>query len=116
MCASIQARRCRLTPCSTMTGPSLTSQSAKRSTRIGSPWRVWVSGGRGEEQLQRSESDATAALRSEVAERGVERVLQYEKEHGRWPLEMPPNNPGFDVESRTEPGRPPTRLIEVKSL
>lgn len=31
-------------------------------------------------------------------------------------MEMPPNNPGFDVESRAAPGRPPARLIEVKSL
>jgi hypothetical protein len=84
--------------------------------RAETPWRVWVSGSRGRQQQERSESEATAALRAEVSRRGVERVLQYEKDHGRWALEMPPNNPGFDVESRREPGRPPTRLIEVKSL
>jgi hypothetical protein len=80
------------------------------------PWRVWVSGQRGAKQEERSESEATAGLRSEVASKGVERVLHYEKEHGRSAEEMPPNNPGFDVESRSGPGRPVTRRIEVKSL
>jgi hypothetical protein len=80
------------------------------------PWRVWVSGRQGEQQQERSQSEATTELRAEVSRRGVERVLQYEADHGRSAKEMAANNPGFDVESRPAPGRPPARLIEVKSL
>lgn len=78
------------------------------------PWRVWVSGRRGRHQQERSE--AAKELQLKVSRRGVERVLQYETEHGRLAAEMPVNHPGFDVESRAAPGRQPIRLIEVKGL
>ncbi|MGH2749606.1 MAG: hypothetical protein ACRDK3_01830 [Actinomycetota bacterium] len=66
--------------------------------------------------MQGSGLKATTRLRAEIARKGDERVLQYKKEHRRSAKEMPPHNPGFDVESRTAPGRPPIRLIEVKGL
>jgi hypothetical protein len=75
-----------------------------------------VSGTHGDRQDRLEESAAATEVRAEVSRRGVELVLRYEEEHGRWAQEMPPGNPGYDIESRGEPGRPPTRLIEVKAL
>lgn len=56
----------------------------------------------------------TIQKRTEVAQAGVEFVLVYEREVGREPIEMLPNHPGYDVESRDETGEL-VRLIEVKS-
>ena len=53
---------------------------------------------------------------SAVDHAGLDKVLQYERSHGRIPTEMSHSHPGYDVESR-ENGQPdPVRLIEVKSL
>ncbi|MDQ3672729.1 MAG: DUF3883 domain-containing protein [Actinomycetota bacterium] len=80
------------------------------------PWRVWVSGRSGTAQDARAANPSNAGIRDKVSQRAVERTLQYESNQGRDPIEMPPNNPGFDVKSGPGKGRPPTRLIEVKGL
>jgi hypothetical protein len=49
----------------------------------------------------------------EVERAGVAAVMEYERAHGREPEEMPPLNPGFDVQSVDEDER--VRLIEVKA-
>jgi hypothetical protein len=53
--------------------------------------------------------------RDELASRGVERVVAYEKDQGRHPEIMPPLNKGFDVKSKDGDGNV-IRLIEVKSI
>ncbi len=53
--------------------------------------------------------------RSEVGQKGVDRVMRFEEEHGRAPKEMPPRHEGYDVESNNEDGNV-ERIIEVKSL
>ena len=55
--------------------------------------------------------------RTKVAELGVEKVMQHEREEGRIPKDMEKvqvHHPGYDVESRTKDGE--IRYIEVKSL
>lgn len=56
-----------------------------------------------------------AACRSRLDRAGVNRVLDHERRAGRRPVEMPPNHPGYDVESRDDSGMV-ERYIEVKSL
>lgn len=85
-------------------------------TQPEAPWRIWVSGRRGAHQERVATSEGTKRLREDVATRGVERVLQYEREHGRVAAEMGTNNEGYDVESSNGPQRPVVRRIEVKSL
>jgi hypothetical protein len=53
--------------------------------------------------------------RNELGQIGVERVLEFERRAGRFPEEMPPLNPGFDVRSKNAAGAV-QRHIEVKSL
>jgi hypothetical protein len=53
--------------------------------------------------------------RNELGQIGVEKVLEFEKCAGRFPEEMPPLNPGFDVRSLNLAGAV-ERYIEVKSL
>jgi hypothetical protein len=106
--------------------PSLRRGRARRTTprrepkpRTGvetTPWRTWVSGGKGAEADAREEHPERVAARRKVEEAGVARVIQYERDHGREATPMPPNNRGFDLESRKGPGRPVLREIEVKSL
>ena len=52
----------------------------------------------------------------EVEEAGVRRVKWSEEAEGRIVLVMPPNNPGYDMESRALEGGDVERYIEVKSL
>jgi hypothetical protein len=55
--------------------------------------------------------------RTAVAEHGVERVMQYEREQGRVPKDMDKiqvHHPGYDIESKNSDGT--IRYIEVKSL
>lgn len=47
---------------------------------------------------------------------GVERVKQYERRQGRNPKEMPPNHPGYDIESFDSALKNVVRYIEVKAL
>lgn len=69
-----------------------------------------------EESEEVRETDHAAARhRSEIEQAGVRRVLEYEKAAGREPLEMPPLNPGYDVETRDGEGNL-LRYIEIKSL
>jgi len=56
----------------------------------------------------------TARRRQEVDRAGIACVLVFEREQGRTPEEMPPNHPGYDIESQDSEGRP--CYIEVKSL
>ena len=50
---------------------------------------------------------------SEVERAGVAAVLEFERIHGREPVEMPPMNPGFDIRSVDADGG--VRIIEVKA-
>lgn len=52
--------------------------------------------------------------RSETDQAGVTRVMQFERQQGRIPKEMPPRHPGYDIES--EHLGEIERFIEVKSL
>lgn len=56
-----------------------------------------------------------AAKRSAVDKAGIALVLKYEENRNRDPEEMPPNHPGYDIESRNSAGEI-ERYIEVKSL
>ncbi len=58
---------------------------------------------------------ADQAHRSRIDRAGINRVLEYEKESGRLPEEMPHNNPGYDIRSSDGLGSV-VRYIEVKSL
>jgi hypothetical protein len=53
--------------------------------------------------------------RSEVDEAAISLVLRFEQEQGRAPEKMPHNNPGYDVESKSQTGDV-ERYIEVKGL
>lgn len=50
-----------------------------------------------------------------VAEAGVKRAMEYEKQAGRTPHEMDHNNKGFDIKSLNDEGKI-ERLIEVKAV
>ncbi len=52
--------------------------------------------------------------RENINRAGVDRVLAWEKQAGRYPTEMSHTHPGYDVESRNEAGEV-VRYIEVKS-
>lgn len=52
---------------------------------------------------------------SAVDRAGIARVLKFEQEAGRFPVEMPHENPGYDIESR-DAGGAVLRYIEVKSI
>jgi 2Fe-2S type ferredoxin len=52
--------------------------------------------------------------RDEIDERGIEKVVAYEKQQGRFPEVKPHNNRGFDILSRNADGEA-VRTIEVKS-
>lgn len=60
------------------------------------------------------ESDAPEE-RPPVDQTGVNHVLEFERQQGRNPVEMPPRHPGYDVESKDSKGIV-VRYIEVKSL
>lgn len=97
--------------------PSSTKGRPNRSTASSIPWRVWVSGGAGAAQDEREKHASRSEHSRRVEERGVERVLQYEREHGRPDIKvMPPNHKGYDVESRAAAQKPVARRIEIKSL
>jgi len=70
-----------------------------------------------EAYTDREEDPRFAKKRSRVANTGVEKVMQFEKENGREPIDMEEiqvHHPGYDVESTSEDGS--VRYIEVKSL
>ena len=50
----------------------------------------------------------------EIDEAGIAHVLAYEQAAGRNPVEMPHDNPGYDIESKNADGEV-VRIIEVKS-
>lgn len=65
----------------------------------------------------REEDPRHAKKRSRVANAGVEKVMQFERENGRDPKDMEEiqvHHPGYDVESTSGDGS--IRFIEVKSL
>src|SRR5439155_18524626 len=64
-----------------------------------------------QERREQQESEKT----SSVARAGVAHVLVYEKANDRFPIEMPINHPGYDIESKDAVGEV-ARYIEVKSL
>ncbi|OAI54265.1 hypothetical protein AYO47_03255 [Planctomyces sp. SCGC AG-212-M04] len=53
--------------------------------------------------------------RTEVGQKGVDRVMLFEVEAGRFPTEMPPRHEGYDIESNNQ-DEIVERIIEVKSL
>ena len=57
---------------------------------------------------------AQSEANSHVDRAGVIRVLNFEKQAGRYPEEMPHNHPGYDIESSNDAGII-ERYIEVKS-
>lgn len=54
-----------------------------------------------------------SVLGTETERAAVDAALRFERMHGREPREMPPLNPGYDIESGP-PGADPDRFIEVK--
>lgn len=50
-----------------------------------------------------------------IGDKGIERVVEYERRQGRSPEVMPPMNEGFDIQSKDADGNI-VRYIEVKSL
>lgn len=52
---------------------------------------------------------------SAIGKAGIDRVVEFEKSKGRFPVVMPPNHPGYDIESKDDDGNI-IRYIEVKSL
>lgn len=99
------------------TSPSQPTSAAEasREKRKSSRLRSYVYP---EDTLSTKNEDPLAAnKRTEVAERGVERVMQYEREQDRFPRDMEKvqvHHPGYDIESKTGDGT--IRYIEVKSL
>lgn len=63
----------------------------------------------------REEQDFDKAESEETNRAGVDFVLEHERGEGRHPTEMDHANPGYDVESRSTPGGPVERYIEIKS-
>jgi hypothetical protein len=76
-------------------------------------WIVLVSGDYGTDASE--EDPEKQAARSAIDQAGIAAVLEYERRAGRFPVEMPHGNEGYDVEARDEGGEL-VRLIEVKSL
>jgi hypothetical protein len=69
------------------------------------------------EQEIRSNEDADQEVNEHnraVDRAGVDAVLEYEHAAGRTPVELPPLNEGYDIESTAPDGS--TRYIEVKSI
>jgi hypothetical protein len=62
--------------------------------------------GEAEDPEKRAQNDAVEAA-------GVRRVIKFELDQGRDPLEMPLNHPGYDIESTALDGS--RRIIEVKA-
>lgn len=61
-----------------------------------------------------ADSDETGAQQSAVEKAGVRTVMAHERDQQREPEEMPPNHPGYDIESRDGTGVI-ERYIEVKA-
>jgi hypothetical protein len=53
-------------------------------------------------------------LRDNIDRAGIAKVIEYERQQGRFPQEKPHNNKGFDIISCNQDGEP-IRTIEVKS-
>jgi hypothetical protein len=66
-------------------------------------------------EADREVDPVLAQRREQVNRSGMNRVLEYERQQGRNPREMPPLHPGYDVESDSATGQI-ERYIEVKSL
>ncbi|HCT13446.1 MAG TPA: helicase, partial [Corynebacterium nuruki] len=62
----------------------------------------------------KDEVDQHARATAEVDRRAVDAVLAAERALGRVPVEMPHNNPGFDIASRCPGASRPSVIIEVK--
>ncbi|MBX3295471.1 MAG: DUF3883 domain-containing protein [Acidobacteria bacterium] len=69
----------------------------------------------------KAEDPHTTQLRLKVDRLGIEAVVRFEEEAGRYPEEMAPNFKGFDLKSfgseeERENNKEPVRYIEVKSI
>ncbi|WP_298003760.1 DUF3883 domain-containing protein [Anaerolinea sp.] len=72
--------------------------------------------GKESETLKREPAEKTQH-RQEIAQTGIEKVMEYERKHGRNPTDMnisQSNHPGYDIESVEDSGK--IRYIEVKAL
>lgn len=72
--------------------------------------------GKESETLKREPAEKTQH-RQEIAQIGIEKVMEYERKHGRNPTDMnisQSNHPGYDIESVEDSGE--IRYIEVKAL
>jgi hypothetical protein len=68
----------------------------------------------GDAGLSSNNSETVNEQRTALDIAGIACVLQYERQAGRHPLEMPHSNPGYDIESY-DGGGSVARYIEVKS-
>lgn len=83
-------------------------------SRSGQPQsRLPVYVGTGKAQTETVDTEARDRI-LEIDRKGVERVMQAERDAGRQPRLMPHNHPGFDIEVSNEEGAV-ERVIEVKS-
>jgi hypothetical protein len=98
-------------PSSTTGRATNSAQEKRKSSRLRS--YVYPEGSlalRGEDTLPNNK-------RTEIGERGVQRVMQYEHEQGRTPKDMDKvqvHHPGYDIESKNGDGS--IRYIEVKAI
>ena len=66
------------------------------------------------EKDEEDDESAASDSRENINRAGVDRVLEWEAQAGRYPEEMSHTHPGYDVESKNEDGEV-VRYIEVKS-
>jgi hypothetical protein len=94
--------------------PTSERDGGRRPSRGGYPvLRSYVSCDNPE--TEREVDPVAAERRERVNRHGMNRVLEYERQHGRHHREMPHLHPGYDVESDNDYGQL-ERYIEVKSL
>ena len=92
--------------------PGYSQASQKRSTTRLISYVI----GKESETLKREPAEKTQH-RHEIAQTGIEKVMEYERKHGRNPTDMnisQSNHPGYDIESVEDSGE--IRYIEVKAL
>ncbi len=92
-------------------GPDGAERSPSRRSR--SPLRTYVLPP--DAEYSRETDGELAKRRSSTDQAGINRVLEYEEEAGRFAWAMPHENPGYDIESMNEQAEV-VRFIEVKSL
>jgi hypothetical protein len=95
-------------PAEDKAGPTKRSESRQSQDH----YRTYV--GKDEQKDATEPSTEKQERRDSLNRAGVNRVLEYERNSGRNPTEMPHTHPGYDVESKNQAGEI-ERFIEVKS-